>query len=377
MKNMRVCTRSVLDDTIPGIKYDANGVCNFCKIYDEMDKYYPIEKRDLQLKDLVEKMKISGKGKKYDCIIGVSGGTDSMYTMLQVVKLGLRPLAVHLDNGWNSDIAVKNIKKGCEKLNVDLYTYVIEWEEFKDLQISFLKASTPDSEVPTDVAIHSILVKTASKEGIKYVLNGHSFRTEFIMPIEWTYMDGKYIGSVQKLFGKTKLKSFPNYTVFDTIYYNVVKGIKVIPFLNYFEYSKEESRAILEREIDWQYYGGHHHENLYTKFYQSYLLPVKFGIDKRKTALSASVLSGKMTRETALSILENEKHYVDQETIDFVIRKLELDKDKFDEIMKSKVKSFHDYPTYYPLMKSFKRPIKWACDLGILPMILYYKFLDN
>ncbi len=374
---MRVCTRSVLDDTIPGIKYDANGVCNFCKIYDEMDKYYPIEKRDLQLKDLVEKMKISGKGKKYDCIIGVSGGTDSMYTMLQVVKLGLRPLAVHLDNGWNSDIAVKNIKKGCEKLNVDLYTYVIEWEEFKDLQISFLKASTPDSEVPTDVAIHSILVKTASKEGIKYVLNGHSFRTEFIMPIEWTYMDGKYIGSVQKLFGKTKLKSFPNYTVFDTIYYNVVKGIKVIPFLNYFEYSKEESRAILEREIDWQYYGGHHHENLYTKFYQSYLLPVKFGIDKRKTALSASVLSGKMTRETALSILENEKHYVDQETIDFVIRKLELDKDKFDEIMKSKVKSFHDYPTYYPLMKSFKRPIKWACDLGILPMILYYKFLDN
>jgi N-acetyl sugar amidotransferase len=374
---MRVCTRSVLDDTIPGIKYDINGVCNFCKIYDEMDKYYPIEKRDIQLKDLVEKIKKSGKGKKYDCIIGVSGGTDSMYTMLQVVKLGLRPLAVHLDNGWNSDIAVKNIKKGCEKLNVDLYTYVIEWEEFKDLQISFLKASTPDSEVPTDVAIHSILVKTASKEGIKYVLNGHSFRTEFIMPIEWTYMDGKYISSVQKLFGKSKLKSFPNYTVLDTIYYNVVKGIKVIPFLNYFEYSKEESRAILEREIDWQYYGGHHHENLYTKFYQSYLLPVKFGIDKRKTALSASVLSGKMTREAALSILENEKHFVDQETIDFVIRKLELDKETFDEIMNAKVKSFHDYPTYYPLMKSFKKPIKWACDLGILPMILYYKFLDN
>jgi len=374
---MRVCTRSVLDESIRGIRFDENGVCNFCRIYDEMDKYYPVNKREQQLAELVEKIKRSGKGKKYDCIIGVSGGTDSMYTMLQVVKLGLRPLAVHLDNGWNSDIAVKNIKKGCEKLNVDLYTYVIDWEEFKELQISFLKASTPDSEVPTDVAIHAILVKMAAKEGLKYVLNGHSFRTEFIMPIEWTYMDGKYIRSVQKIFGRSKLRSFPNYTILDTLFYNVIKRIKVIPFLNYFEYSKEESRKILEKELDWQYYGGHHHENLYTKFYQSYLLPVKFGIDKRKTALSASVLSGKMKREEALEILEKEKHFVDEETIQFVIRKLELSKETFDDIMKADIKSFHDYPTYYPLMKSLKQPIKWACDLGILPMILYYKFLDN
>lgn len=374
---MRICTRSVLDDTIRGIRFDENGECHYCKIYDEMDKLYPVENRQEDLEAIVAKIKAKGKGKKYDCVIGVSGGTDSTYTMIKVKELGLRPLAVHLDNGWNSEIAVKNIKNACDILGIELYTYVIEWEEFKDLQLSFLKASTPDAEVPTDVAIHSILVKMAAKEGVKYVLNGHSFRTEFIMPKEWTYMDGKYIKAVQKQFGTKKLKSFPNYTIFDTVWQNFIKGVKVVPFLNYFEYSKEDARKVLEKEVGWQYYGGHHHENTYTKFYQSHLLPKKFGIDKRKTALSASVLSGKMTRQEALDILENEHHHVDKETVEFVIRKLGITQEEFDEIMKLPVKSFRDYPTYYPLIKAMKGPIKLACKLGLLPMILYYKFLDE
>jgi N-acetyl sugar amidotransferase len=378
MPEFRICTRSILDTTVPGITFDENGVSHYCKIYDEMAKLYPEgEKAKEQLAEVIKKIKEKGRGKKYDCIIGVSGGTDSSYTMLKVIEAGLRPLAVHLDNGWNSDIAVKNIKKACSILGIDLYTYVIDWEEFKDLQISFLKASTPDAEIPTDVAIHATLVKIAAKEGVKFVLNGHSFRTEFIMPKGWTYMDGKYIKSVQKMFGKKKLKSFPNFTVTDVLYYNFIKGIKVIPFLNYYDYTKEEAKKILIEKLDWQYYGGHHHENTYTKFYQSYLLPVKFGIDKRKTALSASVLSGKMTREEALNAIEADKHFVDQETIDYVISKLGLTQAEFDAIMKLPVKSFQDYPTYHPLMKMFKLPILIACKMGILPMLLYYKFLDE
>jgi len=374
---MKRCSRSVLDDTIQSITFDENGESHYCKIYDEMAKLYPIETREQDLQNLLEQIKKKGQGKKYDCIIGVSGGTDSTYTMLKVVELGLRPLAVHLDNGWNSDIAVQNIKRACDILNVELYTYVIEWEEFKDLQKSFLRASTPDAEVPTDVAIHATLVKMAAKEGIKYVLNGHSFRTEFIMPKDWTYMDGRYIKSIQKQFGSKKLKSFPNFTILDTLYYNLIRGIKVVPFLNYFEYTKEDARKVLEDKLEWQYYGGHHHENLYTKFYQSHLLPQKFGIDKRKTALSASILSGKITRDEALQVLDKEKHHVDKETVDFVLRKLELSTEDFQQIMSLDIKSFRDYPTYYPMLKQFQWPIKLLCQLGLLPMILYYKFFDR
>lgn len=374
---MKICTNCLLDETVPLIHFDLNGRCNFCKVYDILDNKYPLDSTtSATLSSLIENIKKEGKKKKYDCIVGVSGGVDSTYTMLKAVEFGLRPLAVHLDNGWDSEIAVKNIKYTCEKMGVDLYTYVIDWEEFKDLQLSFLKASVPDFEIPTDVAIHSTLVKTASKYGIKYILNGHSFRTEFVMPKTWTYMDGRYINSVQKKFGKAKLKSYPNFFITDVLYYNVLKGIKVVPFLNYFEYEKSTAKKILIEKIDWIDYGGHHQESIYTKFFMTYLLPQKFNIDKRKTEFSARVLSGKMSRELALQELKKPVEY-SEENVDYVIRKLELSTDAFREIYNLPVKSFQDYPTYYPIMKFFKLPIYWACKLGILPILLYYKFLDD
>ena len=206
MSELRICTRCVSDTTIPGIRFDAAGVCNYCHVHDEMDRKYPLgEKGKEELRRKVAEIKRRGRKKKYDIVVGVSGGRDSTYALYQAVELGLRPLAVHFDNGWNSEIAVTNIKNATTKLGVDLHTHVADWEEFKELQISFLKASVSDAEIPTDVAIHGTLHQVAAKEGIRYLVFAHSFRTEGIMPIGWTYMDGRYINSVQRRFGRSRL----------------------------------------------------------------------------------------------------------------------------------------------------------------------------
>lgn len=372
---MTVCSRCIMDTTVPEIVFDENGMCQFCKIHDELEILYPSgSKGEEKFNKLIYDIKKSGKGKKYDCIVGLSGGTDSTFLLYNTVKAGLKPLAVHFDNGWNSLIAVSNIEKTCKNLNVDLFTYVVNWEEFRDLQVSFLKAGTPDSEIPTDVGIHSILIKIAAKEKIKYVLNGHSFRNEGVSPLGWTYMDGRYIKTVQKKYGTKKLKTFPNFTLSDVLNYNILKGIKVIPFLNFMVYKKPEAKELLKKELAWQDYGGHHHESTYTKYFQSYILPVKFGIDKRKTELSAMIRSGQINRAEALKEIEKKYHF-DKEAEAYILKKLQLNPDEWNNIMIAPIKSFKDYRTYYPLIRFLKFPIRIACSLKILPKLLYLKFL--
>lgn len=374
----RICSRCVLDTSVPEIIFDEYGVCQYCKIYDELDALYPLnDEGEKQLHSLVATIKKAGKNRPYDCIVGVSGGTDSTFTLYKVVQLGLRPLAVHFDNGWNSKLAVTNIKKTCKKLDIDLFTYVVDWEEFKDLQISFLKASTPDAEIPTDIGIHATLIKVASQENVKYVLNGHSFRTEGVSPIGWTYMDGKYLQAVQRKFGKVKLKTFPNYTIANLIYYNFIKRIKVIPILSYFEYNKAEAKPLLSNKLDWEYSGGHHHESIYTRFFQSYLLPQKFNIDKRKTEFSAMILSDQISREDALREINKEAYPYDEEDIAYTITKLGISRVEFDELLKLDIKSFRDYPTYYPLIRAMRIPIRIAYLLNLIPKLLYLKYLGT
>jgi hypothetical protein len=210
----RICKRCIVDSSVPDVVFDDNGICNHCHIYDEIDyKYKNKPSLKKELLKVVNNIKERGKSQNYDCVVGLSGGVDSTYTLYKAIKLGLRPLVVHFDNGWNSEKAVKNIKKIVAKLNVDLYTYVINWEEFKDLQISFLKASVPDAEIPTDIAIKSVLYSTAAKHNIKYILySGSNHKTEGRIPKDWTYMDGRYIKSVHRLFGTKRLKTYPNYT---------------------------------------------------------------------------------------------------------------------------------------------------------------------
>ncbi len=374
--NIQTCTRCIMDTTVKDIWFDEKGVCKYCYIHDEMEKLYPEgEESRKRLLEIVEKIKKEGKGKKYNCIAGLSGGRDSTFVLYKAVELGLRPLAVHFDYGWNSDISVSNIKNACEKLNVDLHTIVADWEEFKDLQVAFLKSGTPDADIPADYAIYSILYDTAHKEGIRFILNGHSFRTEGTSPISWTYMDSKYLKSVHKKFGKLKkIKSFSIMSLPKLIYYTFVKRITEIRLIEYVKYVKDDVDVLLESKLNWKYYGGHHHENHYTKFFQSYYLPQHFGYDKRKTELSALIRSKQITREKALEEINSEEYPYEQQTVDYVINKLGLSKEDFETIMNAPVKSYNDYPTYLPLIRALRFPIKIAVKLHIVPNILYLKY---
>jgi len=373
--NYRICSKTVMDTLgDPDISFDENGVCNYYYEFSKKLKIRVPEKEEakIQLNNIVNKIKLSGKGKNYDCIIGVSGGVDSTYTAYLVKQVGLRPLAVHLDNGWNSELAVKNIENILNKLNIDLYTHVIDWEMFKDLQQSFLKASTPDSEIPTDHAILSILYSIADKHGVKYIISGMNFRNEGMLPPSWArgYLDWKYIKGVQKRFGTKKISTFPHLSISKFLYYNIVKKISSISFLNYIEFNKSEAMEIIQKELGWTNYGGKHHESIYTRFFQSYILPKKFNIDKRKAHLTCLIISaGEVTREEALKVLKEEP--ADPKLMasdkEYLIKKFDITEQDFEDIMNSPVKSILDYPNHYKLETMFRKTLLKLRELNLLP----------
>jgi len=347
----RLCANCVMDTTDTSITFDEAGVCNHCHRYaDQMARIPSGEAASQELQALVDKIKAAGQGKPYDCIIGLSGGVDSTYVAYLTKKiLGLSPLAVHLDNGWNSELSVHNIENIVKKLDIDLYTHVIDWDEFKDIQLSFLKASTPDSEVPTDHAIFSILRQLRRKYKLDYVLNGINSKTESHHPLGWSqgHSDFGYIKSVQKMFGTKKIKTFPHGNIF-TIFEDRFSS-KWVNVLNYIDYNKNEAKKIITEELEWQDYGGKHFESIYTRFYQGYILPQKFGFDKRKMHLSSLICAGEMSREQALKELEMPPYPVEQQQADkeFLCKKFNLTAEQFDAIMNLPIKSYHDYPSYY------------------------------
>ena len=376
-KANKICSRCVMDDTVEGIIFDENGECTFCKIHDELEKKFPLnEETPKRLQQLVDKIKKDGKNKKYDCIVGVSGGRDSTFTLYNAVKLGLRPLAVHFDNGWNSDIAVQNIKNATDILGVDLYTHVANWEEFKDLQRSFLYASVPDAEVPTDWGIFSVLFNEAARNNLKYIVHGHSFRTEGTTPITWTYMDGKYIRDVQKRFGNYKLKSFPNMSLLKYVYYSLIKKIKQIRILYYIPYDEKVVFRIIENELGWKNYGDKHHESRYTAFMQAYILTRKFNIDMRKLHYSAKFRNGQLSRDEALEVIKKDPYNGDLEALDYCLKKLDLSYNDFDKIMNEAPKSFRNYKSYYSLVRALKKTIYWGTQSGIIPDTVYKKYFS-
>jgi N-acetyl sugar amidotransferase len=339
-----------MDTTDPEIQFDELGICNHCKQYDELVvKHIKNGKsgRDY-LNKILDRVRTEQNGKEYDCIIGLSGGIDSSYVACMVKELGLRPLAVHLDNGWDSELAVKNIELLLKKLDIDLYTHVIDWDEFKDIQLSFLKASTPDSEIPSDHAIFSILYHMANKIGTRYIILGCNIRTETHIPISWSqgHMDWKYINSVHKTFGSVPFKTYPHLDFFQ--YNKNLLLNKTINILDYLNYSKNDALKYLEKEVGWRYYGGKHYESIYTRFFQGYILPKKFGFDKRKSHFSSLICSSEMTREDALREINTEPYPVDQQNEDkaYVIKKLGLTEEEFGQIMANPPKTFWDYPSY-------------------------------
>lgn len=368
------CTRCVMNNSDPDITFNEQGICNHCLRYDGelTTRVYHGEEASKKLSALVEVVKKEGKGKEYDCIIGVSGGVDSTYVAYLTKELGLRPLAVHFDNGWNSELAVSNIEKTLKMLGIDLFTYVIDWSIFKELQIAFLKASTPDGEIPTDHAINALLWQEANRRGIKYIINGMNFTTESAAVTSWAYghSDWKYIRSVNRIFGKNKrLNGYPHFSLWDLFYYSVLKGIRVVSILNYVDYNKSEVMGILQNKLGWVYYGGKHYESIYTRFYQAYVLPVKFGIDKRICHLSDLVNAKQLAREAALELLKTKDYSADmlKEDLAYVIKKFELTPEKFEDIMHLPPKSFREYPNNYKLIMRIKSNLNRLRKLNLMP----------
>ena len=363
-----------MDTTISDIKFDENGVCNFCELHKALEKKYPID--EALLRQIIDEIKNRGKNKRYDCVIGVSGGVDSTYLLYMAKKWGLRPLAVHLDNGWNSDIAENNLQQIVKELDVDLRIEKVNWDEFRELQLAFLKASVPDIEIPTDVGIYATLYKVAAEEDISSIVNGHSFRTEGTQPLDWTYMEGKYVESVYKEFSGRRLKHFSDLKIKDLIYYILIKRIKEFRPLEYMIYDKKEAAKVINKEIGWQDYGGYHFESIYTRFMASYILPTKFNIDKRKVTLSGQIRSGFLGKKEALDIIKKEYYPRDKIESDrnCILEKLKISEEQFNEIMNLPIKNHLDYPTYHSTIKKLKLFIKLACILKLLPYVVYEKY---
>jgi N-acetyl sugar amidotransferase len=333
----RQCSRTVMDTiSDPFISFDDNGECNYSHEYDEAAKLklYPSPLREQRLASLVSQIRSNGKGKKYDCVTGVSGGVDSTYLLYKARELGLNPLVVHFDNGWNSELAVGNIENCIKKLGFDLFTVVVDWNEFRDLQLSYFKANVVDIEAITDHAILASLYKAAIQNNVPFILSGNNHVTEGILPRYWIHnkADSTNIKAIHRQHGSVSLKSFPLLSPLAKRYNDMVRNISVLEILNYFDYNKDAVKKTIVEELGWRDYGGKHYESVFTRFYQGYILPLKFGIDKRKAHLSSLVCSGQITRQQALDALDKPMYDDKQLEMDkqFVLKKLGFSETEFD-----------------------------------------------
>lgn len=367
MSKVIVCSRCVMDSTATEIEFDQNGVCNFCRHYDEVlvNDLFADKNGQEKLDKLISRIKRKGKNRDYDCLIGLSGGVDSSYVAYLVKKkYGLRALAVHLDNGWNTELSVANVEQLVKRLDIDLQTYVLDWKEFRDIQISFLKSSISNIEIPTDHAIWALLIKTAAKMKIPYIIAGNNVVTESIMPESWLYgsKDSKLIKSIHNKFGKVKMKSFPSLTTFNYVDYLIFRGIRWIPILNYIPYVKADAKQFLTDELGWRDYGGKHYESIFTRFFHAYYLPVKFGYDLRKSYLSALICSGQISRKEAMDEIHKPPAPPEmlRNDLEYVLKKLRLSQEEFEIILQSQNKTYKDYPNNDKLWKRFSKIIRIA-----------------
>ncbi len=350
MNKGNICQRCIMNDSDIDIVYNNKGICNHCIRYDRiLGSRVNLTDKDNKLKSLIKKIKKTNRSNTYDCIIGVSGGVDSTYVAYLCKKNGLNPLAVHFDNGWNSELSVKNIEKCLDKLNIDLVTYVIDWDYFKEIQKAFLKSSTPDGEIPTDHAINALLFNEASKRNIKYVINGMNFATESMVVKNWSYghSDWKYIKNILLKFSKIRnFNKYPHFSIFKLIWY-LIKGIKVVSILNYIDYNKDYAMDKIKKELDWVYYGGKHYESIYTRFFQGYYLPLKFKIDKRRGHFSDLIRSKQLSRDEALKLIKKDPYpseSLKKEDFHYVLKKLEISIDDFNKLINNERKSYKNYP---------------------------------
>lgn len=362
------CSISVMDTIAdPDIQFDEKGISNYYYAYKkaEAEHVFTGELGQQKLAALADEIKAAGKNQPYDCIMGLSGGVDSTYVAYIAKQLGLRPLAVHFDNGWNSELSVMNIENIVSKLGLDLFTYVINWEEFKDLQLAYLKASVVDIEAITDHAIFATLYRLAGEKNIKYILSGTNVQTENTLPKSWIFPKTDHINiqSIHKAYGKVPLKTFPFMDAKVKRYYQKVKGVRSVSILDYALYNKQAVKELIQRELGWRDYGGKHYESIWTRFYQGYILPTKFKIDKRKAHLSDLIFGGQITKEEALAELAKPNYDAAQQKMDFefVLKKFDLTEEELTAILQAPPRSHYDFDYEKPIDERYPllRPVKY------------------
>lgn len=356
----QICTNCVMDTTDSKIVFDEKGVCDHCNTYYDkiLPNWHTDERGAADLQKIVDKVKADGKGKDFDCIMGMSGGIDSSYLLyLAVEKLGLRPLVFHVDAGWNSQIAVNNIEMMVDKLGLDLYTHVVDWEEMKDLQLSFIKSGVSHIDSPQDHSFFATMYNFASKYNVKNILTGGNYSTECVRnPMEWMYYqsDSIQLKDIHKQFGKNPLKRYPTTSIlWHKVYLPYIKGIKVYRPLDYMPYHKEEAKKLLQEKFGWQPYPQKHFESRFTKFYESYWLYERFGYDVRRVQFASLILTGQMTRDEALEELK--KLPYDKENIhhefEFVATKLGISVEELTKYFKAPLKTYKDYKSQETVFK--------------------------
>lgn len=374
-ENVQLCTRCIFDSSLSGISFDNEGVCNYCRMVDSLKDQYGTgtKKGERLFESLIAQIKKDGARKKYDIVVGVSGGTDSSYMLVLAKRYGLRPLAVHYDNTWNSAIATQNIFKVTKALDVDLFTHVCNNKESDDIFRSFFLASVPEIDGATDIALTEVIYRAANKYNLKYVFEGHSFVEEGVAPMGKAYVDGGYIASLHKQFGKMRMHTFPNMTFSKFLFWTVFKRIRKVRPLWYLNYNKAAAREYLEKEFGWQYYGGHHLENRMSAFHHSFYTPFKFGLDQRNNTLSAAVRNGTMSRQIAL------KYYSDpirteRDLVEYVIKRFDMTEAEFWRVMNLPKKFYTDYPTYKQRFERLRPMFFLLAKANLVPMSFYLKY---
>jgi len=366
--DMAICKRCLIGNYIPGMKIE-NGVCQYCRIHDKLERQYPISLENLQR--LGAKVKKAGKRRRYDCLIGISGGCDSSYLLHLAVKvLKLHALVIHFDNRWNTRQAENNMRKIVDALGVDFIRYQLNKQMYDKLSRAFFEASVSDADIPNDMAMLAIFKDAAKQYKIKYIFNGHSFRTEGTVPLDWTYMDARYIQSVYFSRWGEKIKGFPMLTLWKQLKW-ALTGIKEVRPLYFMPYRKEKIKKYLAEKYGWEDYGGHHLENKYTAFITSYFLPKKFNIDKRIIGYSALIRSRQLTKEEAEEKLK-EKLCLSKD----ILKEIKQTYPNFNDVMKSKPKkSFQDFKTYHKLFRRYKWLIWILAEFHLVPETFYAKYV--
>ena len=365
-REYKICSHCVMDTTDSKITFDDKGVCDYCNGYysDILPNWHPDERGMEGLEQIASEIRKKGKGKKYDCIIGLSGGIDSSYlAYIAKEKMKLRPLIYVVDTGWNLNVAVENIEKIVKALDLDMYTEVVNWDEMRDLQLAFFKSQVPYQDTPQDHAIFAGLYNYAVKNHIQYVLTGANNATECIRPpIEWVYInDMVLIKDIHKKFGTVKLRTFPICGMFKyRLYYAYIKGMKRVAPLDLIHYDKNEAERELAEKFGWEKYENKHYENIFTRFYEGYYLPEKFGFDKRKSYFSNLILTGQMTRKEALEKLAESPYdeKMMQQDKEYIAKKLGISVTEFEAIIKGKNKTYKDYKNIFRIIELFIRLAK-------------------